>query len=745
MLALFWFFLLFVFFPVVNAPALQRWLFKGINSSVICVVYSLFFHQALNAFVLAFLFLLVSKQPDFFYLSTIIGVNALIFWYALDKEKDFFNVLWKELSSNWIFVIFITIIFALITFWMISRAVGGDDIAYYLATARVFYREKSLFVFFSKFWPENGFFVQCAHPPLFPLLLSFIFIIQGSDITGISYLLLQTFYSIGTILLPIIIFKRNFLMSAFYIIIYSFICVAFFFPISTGVDNLYTVWILISLSILRFFLDTKDKRLLYALSISLGIMLSTHGLALIAYVLIFLILILFYQEKSLEKKYKTIMLIFLISFSIGGFKYILNLYEYNKLILDVVHDELAAFYIQEREMHLRKGFLSKIITLYSHFKPGILLMALFVILMIFNIKIIYKVLFQGIKNIFHVNKFKIPPFIECALVSFFYIIIYLVIAGNPYGYRYRYLKWICPIMIISIIYWSSIILKKIYYKFFQRYYNFDNRKIILNGFNIIVFCIAIVAVKEKLKIRGDVISNFFKNDFDYQIDTEDQVVSKYYKALEDRLKNKKIVIVGARSFFSIVDKNFQVYQWNPFINKKLKNKEKIFNWFKKKNFTYLLRGLRHLGDLPICNSVREFLADPAYVTPIEPISMNSGILGFLYYKINKEKKSVKSENMYNFYADLQEGVRKTFETDELSSKYNYMIKFSSKDPEQFYKLEITAGDKVFNKFLVKSKDSLYIHPPSINEDKFKIVVKVISLEKPVQVFINIDKVIENEK
>ena len=149
MLALFWFFLLFIFFPVVNAPALQRWLFKGINSSVICVVYSLFFHQALNAFVLAFLFLLVSKQPDFFYLSTIIGINAVIFWYALDKEKDFFNVLWKELSSNWIFVIFIMIVFVLITLFVIDENVAGDDIAYYLTTAKsILPGKKSFCIFF---------------------------------------------------------------------------------------------------------------------------------------------------------------------------------------------------------------------------------------------------------------------------------------------------------------------------------------------------------------------------------------------------------------------------------------------------------------------------------------------------------------------------------------------------------------------------------------------------------------------
>ena len=210
-------------------------------------------------------------------------------------------------------------------------------------------------------------------------------------------------------------------------------------------------------------------------------------------------------------------------------------------------------------------------------------------------------------------------------------------------------------------------------------------------------------------------------------------------------KTNKTVIVGGRTLFSILDKNFPVYSWNPFIDKKLEDKETIFNWLMRKNFKYISKELIWLGKHTFNDSITKFLADPSYVTPIESVNITVDKIDRVFYKINKEKKNVNIENMYNFYADLQEGVRKTFETDELNSKYNYMINFSSKDSEQFYKLEITAGDKVFPKFLVKSKDSLYIHSPSINEDKFKIVVKVISLEKPVQVFINIDKVIENEK
>ena len=739
MLVLFWFFLLFFFFPIVNAPALQRWLFKGINSSVICVVYSLFFHQALNAFVLAFLFLLVSKQPDFFYLATIIGVNALIFWYALNKEKDFFNVLWKELSSNWIFVIFIMIVFVLITLFVIGKNVFGSDIYYYLTTARVFYREKSLLVFFSKFCPENGFFIQCAHPPLFPLLLSLVFVIQGSDITGISYMLFQNFYSIGLILLPIIIFKRNFLMAAFYIIIYCSRFAGAFTP--SHIFNFYTVWILVSLSILRFFLDTKDKKLIYALSISLGIMLTTHSLGFIFYVLIFSMLILFYQEKSLGEKYKTIMLIFLLSFSIGGFKYILNLYEYNNLVVDVekMYDGVLDFFIQERETYLRKGFLARI----NNFNKSYFnIIAFFLVLMIFNIKTIYKGLFKGIKNIFFINKFKISPFIEYALISFLYLIIYFIIALHRYVCAY--LRCIIPMIIISIIYCSFMLLKKIYYKFLQRYPDY---------FKIIIFCIAIVAVKAKCKIsRRRSLIGFSQNNLDYQIDVGSYEFMEYYKALENTLKNKKSIIVGGRTFFGILDKNFPVYRWNPFINKILKDKEEIFNWLREKNFKYIYKELVWLGKHIFNDSMTRFLADPSYVTPIESVNIpiasaniNVNEIDRVFYKINKEKKNVKSENIYNFYADLQEGVRKTFETDDLNPNYNYMIKFSSKDPEQFYKLEITAGDKVFVKFLVKSKDSIYIHSPSIDNDKFKIVIKVFSLEKPVQVFLNIEKVIENAK
>ena len=318
-------------------------------------------------------------------------------------------------------------------------------------------------------------------------------------------------------------------MSAFYIMIYVCFFKQLLWPIH--IDNFYTVWTLISLSILRFFLDTKDKKLIYGLSISLGIMLSIHSLGFIFYVLIFSILILFYQEKSLEKKYKTIMLIFLLSFSIGGFKYILNLYEYNNLVVDVekIYDGVLDFFIQERETYLRKGFLSKIITLYYSFKNGILFMALCLILIIFNIKTIYEAVFQGIKNILSVNKFKILPFIECSLVSFFYIIIYFILSGNRHGFRYT--RCIIPLCIISIIYCSFMLLKKIYYKFFQRYYNFDNRKIILNCFNILIFCIAIVVVRKNCKYRiSRSLIGFSKNDFDYQIDVGSDEFMKYLQS-----------------------------------------------------------------------------------------------------------------------------------------------------------------------------------------------------------------------
>ncbi len=339
LMELFLFTLLFIVFPFGHASGLHQKILKANDSPTAVYIYSCLLTVAVNCLLLAGEYALLPKYSDSVYLTSIISMNALIFFlFSFSSYSSFKQSILTEIKRNGLLKLPIVFSILALAYTIILIRPFGSDLMDYYQIGKLLYQKKALIYQGMIVNENNAFSAHVFHPPFYTLVLSLGHIIQGSaDYFRVNNYI-SAYYSVLFLSMMLVLMRKKYLLG-FCVLIFSLLtsvyaCTVFILP--NGLDPFRFSYFLLAFALLNTRIKARTTNTLILFALSLATCLAVHSSGLLFTLLILIIYLASYVEHSIAKKYMNVLTIALIAFALGGIQYAVNLYHIGKPISDTL-------------------------------------------------------------------------------------------------------------------------------------------------------------------------------------------------------------------------------------------------------------------------------------------------------------------------------------------------------------------------------------------------------------------------
>lgn len=369
------FILIFFLLPTFNSAVLYQ-LFKKILSPYYVLIITLAISPAFNSALLFGLYSANLHASDSFYIATILLINIVPCSFLFIKNKHIFKNFFMAIITVCKKDLLLKYIIALGIIFLVSIATSltpyNSDILEYFEIGKVFYKEKTLLYPVLPHYSVNLFSSHASHPPFFTLLQSLCFLIQGTTKYHLINNFLHGFYLFLFIIILLTIMQKHLMLAVICIFCGIFTSnyayVVYFHP--SGLDTFRLTYNLFAFFTLQQLISKpENKVLIVLLGIFCGLSLCTHSSGLLFFILILPIFLATYPSKNTSSKYYALLIFSFISILIGGWQYLVNLYNYGSPVSDDVllwsKYGYHSYMKYERNLNGLRNMLNKLLELLS--------------------------------------------------------------------------------------------------------------------------------------------------------------------------------------------------------------------------------------------------------------------------------------------------------------------------------------------------------------------------------------------
>ncbi|MCC8417590.1 MAG: hypothetical protein LN588_03675 [Rickettsia endosymbiont of Bryobia graminum] len=420
------------------------------------------------AFNSALLFGLYSANlhaSDSLYIATILLINIVPCSFLFIKDKHIFKNFFMAIIIAGKKDLLFKYIIALGIIFLVSIAMSltpyNNDILEYFEIGKVFYKEKTLLYPVLPHYSANLFSSHASHPPFFTLLQSLCFLIQGTTKYHLINNFLHGFYLFLFIIILLTIMQKRIILASAYIVLgiftSNYIMYVYFYP--SGLDIFRLTYFLFTFFVLQqLILKPQSKVLIILLGIFCGLSLLTHSSGLLFIILILPIFLATYPSKNTSSKYYALLIFSFISILIGGWQYLVNLYNYGSPVSDDVllwsKYGYHLFMRYERDLYNINSMFKKLLELLSLSSSSYgYFYTIFVVFSIFRIKqILYnsKNAFLNVCNLQSVSLAWYMPYFLYILGFYSIVLLSILFNQDLIIKNFRYLVSPYPFVIIII-------------------------------------------------------------------------------------------------------------------------------------------------------------------------------------------------------------------------------------------------------------------------------------------------------